>query len=226
MSGASDPSNAFGRVQEFVAELLYRLLKIAVSPIVRSYFGLRVEGAENIPLKGGFICAANHASFLDIFVIGTCTSQRLFFFIKDKYYRMSWLHWFFKLMGCIEIKSQGPNYSALRKGAGYLRQNRVLHIFPEGTRSGSGELKQFHKGVAFLSVHTGVPILPVYLHGTHEALGRHSWIPKPSPIACCIAAPLSPAGRSIDEVNSSLEEAIKELEQRCVQIQGGHLDSL
>jgi 1-acyl-sn-glycerol-3-phosphate acyltransferase len=195
----------------YMGNLLYRLLKVVLSPFIRIYFRLRTEGLENIPAKGGFILAANHASFLDVFIIGASVRQRPYFFIKDTYYRSKYLHWFFKIIECIEVRSEGANSRALIQGIRYLKESKVLHIFPEGTRSESGELNGFHKGVAFISIQSGAPVVPIYIDGTSDALSRHAWIPKPHPISCRIGRPIDPGGHAVHELMCQLEKSVESL---------------
>lgn len=63
-------------------------------------------------------------------------------------------------------------------------------IYPEETRSLSGELQSFRPGVGLLAVELGVPVVPIHLHGLYELLPKGSWAPRRGPVEVTIGAPL------------------------------------
>ena len=96
----------------------------------------------------------------------------------------------------------------MRAGAFGLRHGRVLILYPEGERSIDGPPKKFKKGAAILSIHTGVPIVPVAIDGFHEAWPRGKRFQKFTPLQIRFGNPLYPPPES--QVSESAYDTLTE----------------
>jgi len=100
------------------------------------------------------------------------------------------------------------------------KNQRSLVIYPEGTRSTTGELQPFKRGLAIVSVELGIPILPAYIDGTHKAFPKGRNTMKPVKLSIDIGKPIYPEeflknAENSTEVNfSSYAKVTKELENR------------
>jgi 1-acyl-sn-glycerol-3-phosphate acyltransferase len=150
----------------------YWIFRAGFIVFFKLFFNFTVEGLENIPQKTNFIIAANHASWMDPVVIGVAIPKKINFVAMRYLYSIGWLRWFVRLMQAL------PTGSASRKGAQLLKTNKNVGLFPEGGCSRDGRLKQFRRGVAFLAMKTGRPVVPCAIIGTNEILPRKARFPK------------------------------------------------
>src|SRR3954451_10498054 len=150
--------------------MTYWVLKAILTPILRFFFRVRVEGLENVPADGPAILASNHLSFLDSIFLPLVVRRRVTFVAKAEYFDNAKTAWFFRGCGQIPIRREGGSASerALASATEVLRDGKVFGIYPEGTRTRDGKLHRGHTGVARLAFRTGTPIVPVGMIGTDE----------------------------------------------------------
>src|SRR5262249_51906866 len=139
-------------------------------------FRLRWTGMENIPRSGPFLICPNHESFLDAPMLYTILPSRVIANIFSLGYSDYWQGRFSsRLAQLTNIVAIDPNVNltrALQAGAVGLKRNKILLVFPEGTRSFDGHVAEFKKGAAILACELGVPVVPVGINGTHESWPR------------------------------------------------------
>jgi 1-acyl-sn-glycerol-3-phosphate acyltransferase len=149
----------------------YWALKVVLTPILRFFFRVRVEGAERIPSEGAAILASNHVSFSDSIFLPLVLRRRITFVAKAEYFDDPKTAWFFRAVGQIPIRREGGSASAgaLAAATDVLRAGDLFGIYPEGTRSPDGRLYKGKTGIARLAIANGVPIIPVAMVGTADA---------------------------------------------------------
>ena len=104
-------------------------------------------------------------------------------------------------------------YNALQLSAYVLRRGKILLVFPEGSRSRDGSIKEFKKGVGIISKELNIPIVPVAISGTYAMLPSGRLFPKPSKITVSFGKPVHPSGRDYDEIVKTLYgDVVKMLE--------------
>ncbi|HEY5981389.1 MAG TPA: lysophospholipid acyltransferase family protein [Microlunatus sp.] len=146
---------------------------VLLGPPVKKIFSPIVEGAENVPAKGGAILAANHLSFADWVFMPLALDRRITFVAKSDYFTgegvKGWAQRrFFAGTGQVPIDRSGGRASegALRAGMKVLGRGDLFGIFPEGTRSHDGRLYKGRTGVARMALEAQVPVIPVAVIGT------------------------------------------------------------
>jgi 1-acyl-sn-glycerol-3-phosphate acyltransferase len=149
----------------------YWLTKYLLTPYLRLFFRLRVEGRENIPRQGPAILASNHISFCDSFFLPLVVPRRVRYIAKAEYFDNWKVAWFFKANGHIPLRrGEGADWKrALDGAAEALAAGELFGIYPEGTRSKDGRLHRGHTGVAMLAARTGAPVIPIGFIGTDKA---------------------------------------------------------
>ena len=165
--------------------IFYWLTKFLFGILARIFFRLKVEGQENIPKKGGFILAANHASSLDPFMIVAAIPRYIRWTVIYEYYDQGHFKWILKQMRFIRVENSLPK-EAFRT----LLQGGILGIFPEGRRTWDGQIGQARRGVAALARRTSCPVVPVGISGTFAALPRTRKQLELHPITVRIGPPL------------------------------------
>jgi len=173
--------------------MAYWLMKAVLTPILRFFFRVRVEGLEHVPAQGAAILASNHVSFSDSIFLPLVLDRRVTFVAKAEYFEDPKTRWFFKAVGQIPIKREGGSASqrALDSAREVLDGGGLFGIYPEGTRSPDGRLYKGHTGVARLALQCGAPVLAVAMIGTREAQPIGQVIPKLfMPITVRVSAPM------------------------------------
>ena len=150
--------------------------------IARLYFRLEGRGAENIPQEGPYMLAANHQSFLDGMLVMAYSPKKnvrkTFFFAKESHVKHPIVQSIAKRHNVIVMEPTNLKTSIQRMGEAF-KQGKNIIIFPEGTRTETGEVGEFKKTFAILAKELNVPIVPCSIHGAYEALPKHSKWARP-----------------------------------------------
>ena len=160
---------------------LWFLAKTVMSPVCRFFWKFEVNGMENVPAEGGAIMAPNHLSVIDSFFLPVVLDRRITYVGKAEYMDDWKTKYLFPALGMVPIDRSGGSASqaALDTAASILESGELFGIYPEGTRSRSGNLHKGRTGVARLSMRTGAPIVPVGLRGTLEVQPPDQPAPRP-----------------------------------------------
>jgi len=155
--------------------------RAVLGPLFRFAWRVRTEGMHHIPKTGGALIAPNHTSVLDSFFVPLVLPRRITYVGKAEYMDDWKTKVLFPAMGMIPIDRSGGDASAaaLNAAAGVLESGELFGIYPEGTRSRSGDLHKGHTGVARLALRTGCPIIPVGLIGARAIQPPDAKFPKP-----------------------------------------------
>jgi len=162
--------------------------------LVHAAFRLRVRGRERLPESGPFVLAPRHMSYLDPFVLAAVLS----FPLLRRTYWAAWTGVAFgatfrplrRLTHVVPVDSSWGAASSLAYAAAVLRRRQNLVWFPEGRLSQSGDLLELKPGTGLLLARYPLPVVPVYLQGTGEALPPGRKLPRPRPIDVVFGAPL------------------------------------
>jgi 1-acyl-sn-glycerol-3-phosphate acyltransferase len=173
--------------------MAYWVMKLLLTPVLRFFYRVRVEGLEHVPEAGPAILASNHVSFCDSIFLPLVLRRRITFVAKAEYFDDPKTAWFFRAAGQIPIKRGGGPASAraLESAAEVLQSGHLFGIYPEGTRSPDGQLYRGRTGVARLALENDVPVLAVAMIGTREAqpIGQ-VWPNLFRPVTIRVSAPL------------------------------------
>jgi 1-acyl-sn-glycerol-3-phosphate acyltransferase len=128
---------------------------------------LRIDGLEKLPPNG--VLAPNHESMFDIIALA-CLPIHYRWISKESVGRIPFIGWAMKAMGCFFVKRDrsGHDLNVMAEVEQALRDGAMVIIFPEGTRSRSGELLPFKKGAFKTSINAEAPLIPIAISGTRE----------------------------------------------------------
>lgn len=172
---------------------LYGVCHYVVGMVCDQFFRGEVAGVENLPTKGGFLVAANHASLLDPPLIGAQVPRQMSFFARKTLWKGGIVSWWMNSVGCIPVdRDGGSDVQALKRVLKALGEGKVLILFPEGTRTPDGGLQQAKAGVGFMACKAGVPIVPTRIFGSYRAMGRNQPLRLGSPVSVVFGKPVSP----------------------------------
>lgn len=154
----------------FTVLAIWTLVRTAFFVSFRLLYRLRYDGQENIPLEGPVIYVANHQSNLDPPSIGCMVWDRPFTSLaRSSLFDNKLFGWLIRLPGAIPIRRGRSDASAIRTAIAELQAGGCLLMFPEGSRSTDGAVKQFKAGVLVLVRRTKVPVVPIAVEGAFDA---------------------------------------------------------
>ncbi|NLI91741.1 MAG: 1-acyl-sn-glycerol-3-phosphate acyltransferase [Peptococcaceae bacterium] len=138
--------------------------------IVLKIKGCKAEGLENVPSEGPVIIACNHISMWDPVIVGCTLSRQVFFMAKQELFDAPVIGKIFNWLEAIPVKRGKGDINAIRSSIRVLKEGKVLGIFPEGTRSKSGDIQEAMNGIALIMEKSKAPILPAKVFGSKGLL--------------------------------------------------------
>ena len=171
----------------------YRLVCATVRIFFRIWERFEIHNPENIPTIGGCIIASNHVSYLDPPVIAIGIKHRVVHFMaRNTLFSKPFARWFLKSVQVLPMDRTRGDVGALRKGINLLQSGKVLGLFPEGTRSPTGEMKNAEGGIGFLIAKAKVPVVPAYVDGTFQAFPKGAKCIKRGRVRVFYGEPIKP----------------------------------
>ncbi|MCO6436835.1 MAG: AMP-binding protein [Phycisphaerae bacterium] len=167
-----------------------------MSLFLNSYVRVRAVGRENIPAEGAFILTPNHGSHLDspAVLIAVGGRRRVWVAGAEDYFFNSALKRFLfgKVLDTIAVDRQADGFRGLRRCSNALRQGEGLLIFPEGTRTLTGQIQPFKIGAAVLAIERQVPIVPVHIDRSYQLFRKGQRFIRPGVITVAFGEPVPP----------------------------------
>ena len=152
--------------------MFYYVVRALFWLLLKIFWRMEIIGIENLPESGGLIIASNHVSYLDPAVLVASLNRKIYFITKKEVFKNGFVSFILKNLNAISVDRENVDILAFKKAINILREEKVLGIFPEGTRSSNGELQELKLGTIKIAMKTGVPILPVAIIGTHKIYPR------------------------------------------------------
>jgi len=173
-------------------EFAYGFFHYGMGVLCDIHFRIRVSGGEHLPRRGGFIVAANHASLLDPPIVGAQLPRQVAAFARKSLWKGGIASWWLTIVGVIPVdRDGGSDVRAIRRVLQALKQEKGIILFPEGTRSRTGEMGTFKAGLGMLVAATQVPVVPCFLRGTYAAWpSERKWPRRGAKISLHIGLPL------------------------------------
>jgi len=158
--------------------------------LYKLYFRWRVYNPERVPLEGGVILAANHASFLDPPLVGSGVRRGINYLARESLFRFPVMGWVLRQWQVVPVDRDGGGAKGLKAILDRLLAGGAIILFPEGTRTRDGKLQPARSGIGLTVIKSTAPVVPVRVFGTFEAYGRHLRIPRPFRVAVKYGRPM------------------------------------
>jgi 1-acyl-sn-glycerol-3-phosphate acyltransferase len=170
---------------------------VAINPFWR----FRTSGARIDDPRRPYIAVANHESFADIFLICHLPWE-MKWLSKDAVFRLPFMGWMMRMAGDISVKRGNlrSRKEALEGIRDRLRKRVSVMVMPEGTRSTTGELLPFRDGAFRLAIEEQVPILPIALVGTRNAMAKGSLLFNRAVAEARVLEPVPTEGMTLADV--------------------------
>jgi 1-acyl-sn-glycerol-3-phosphate acyltransferase len=211
-------------------DMLVYSLRTCAAAIIRSWLSVfhrfRIIGRENLPRQGSFVLAANHSSHLDALCLLSALPLRklhcAFPLAARDYFFVTAPRTFVAAVVTNALPMErrlSPRQSLTVCRHLLDKPGSILIVFPEGTRTTTGELGDFKPGVGTLLAGTEHPVLPCYLDGAFAAWPKGAWCPRPTHVKLRIGTP-----RVYSHLPSGKESAVqicRELHAAVAELAGG-----
>ena len=184
-------------------KLLYKILKIIYSTLLKALYRPTAIGIENIPEEGPIIFAGNHRHAFDPVVVMSYTKRIVHYMAKESLFKG--LHGFlFKQIGIIKIYRTKNNPRAIEEAEEILKMCGTIGIYPEGTRNKTDEeLLKFKHGAVVIAKQSGSKIVPFAIKGGYKLFRKSLKIE--------FGKPVDVSNMEIDEANDYIRNEVLNL---------------
>ncbi len=175
---------------------------------------LRRSGVENVPAAGPVLIVCNHLSLWDPpFVGASARPRRVHFMAKSELFRVRAFGWLIGRVGAFPVERGGMDRDAIRTARQILARGDAMVMFPEGTRSLSGNLRPFFPGAGLMALEPGVTVVPAAVWGSQHRFGPVRVVfGKPVDLSGLADAPKSERARL---ATTAMAEAIARLVEQA-----------
>lgn len=189
--------------------------------VSRLLWGARIEGVEHLPRSGPFILVANHCSNLDPLMMGWASGHQIgrivHFMAKIEMRGWPIIGWLATQAGVYFVRRGERDRGAQQFSLSSLADGRPIAIFPEGTRSRTGHLREGKPGAALIAMRSGAPLVPAGISGTHRIFQGGRRFPRPTRVRIRYGEPFTlrhqPSGRlDRDELAAGTERIMSAIE--------------
>lgn len=162
--------------------MFYDTLWVLCRTLGVALFGIRYRLAEPIPPTGGLLVLATHQSHLDPLLLGLVCERRLSYLARSSLFSWGPFAAIISALDAVPIDREASSVAAMKTVIRKLRGGAALTIYPEGTRTSTGQFGEVKNGFALVARRAGVPILPVAIVGAWECWPRGQLLPLPGRI--------------------------------------------
>ncbi len=169
---------------------VYRTVHTLCRIAARLWFDYRVVHRERLIESGPALIVCNHVSYFDPPMVGIAYRKAIWFLARKTLLRGVG-GWIYPRLQVVPVDQDNPDMTALKNIIRLLQRGERVLLFPEGARSWDGLPKPPEPGVGLVIAKAGVPVQPVRLFGTHEAMPRGASFPRPAKIRLVVGDPIA-----------------------------------
>lgn len=150
----------------------YSFARSVVASIFKPWYRVEVVGLENFPKEGGVLLCTNHIHNFDPLIVGISTPRPVHFMAKEEIFNVPVFGNIVRKCNAFPVKRGMGDREALRSGLKVLKDGHVFGLFPEGTRSKTGEIGKGLSGAGFFALRTDAAVLPCAIIGPYKSLRK------------------------------------------------------
>ena len=150
----------------------YSFARSLCNGVFNPIYRFEVVGKENFPKEGGVLLVSNHINNLDPIAMGIAAPRPVHYMAKAELFEIPVIGKLATMVHAFPVKRGLSDREALRKGLSVLKEGNVLGLFPEGTRSKTGEIGKGLAGAGFFALRTDAIVMPCAILGPYKAFNR------------------------------------------------------
>ncbi len=213
----------FPREPDMFVYGLRSMATVSLRAWLKVYHRLEIVGRENLPDEGSFVMVSNHSSHLDALALLAALPakkvHRAFPAVAEDYFFVSLPR---AILSAVFINALPFGRKVrVRQSLDLCRKllanpGNILILFPEGTRSATGQMGDFRPGIGSLVAGMNLPVVPCAVQGAFQAWPRRAFLPRPRPVRLIIGKPrnyagLAPHKEHAQQISAELRDAVQEL---------------
>jgi 1-acyl-sn-glycerol-3-phosphate acyltransferase len=147
---------------------IFLLLRIGVLPTLRVLLRFKIHGLQNVPRRGGALIIGNHVHNSDPILMLSASPRPVLWMAKEEVWKLPVLRWFATQAGAFPVKRGTFDRDAIRTAVDTINEGLLVGMFPEGTRSTTGGLKEPFAGASLVALRSGAPVIPCVIVGSED----------------------------------------------------------
>jgi 1-acyl-sn-glycerol-3-phosphate acyltransferase len=194
----------------YAAGRFFRLMAVAAVKI-NPLWHFRTDGRKITDPRRPYVAVSNHISYADIFLISHLPWE-MKWLAKDTVFKIPVMGWIMHMAGDIHVVrgNRESIVSAIKGCRDRLAKRVSVMIFPEGTRSKTGELQSFKDGAFRIAIESQVPVLPIAVAGTRDAMEKGTFRFRRANAVCRVLDPIETAGMTLDDL-PALRDRVRDI---------------
>lgn len=173
-----------------LTRIFYRSVQWITLVLLKVLFRYQYRYADRLPMSGGTLICPNHTSHLDPMAVGCMVRRRVAFLAKKSLFEIKLLGAFLNGVDCIPIDRKATGIGGMKETLKRLKRSESIVFFPEGERSRDGNMLPLMTGFTALVKRVKVQVVPIGIHGTHDAWPRGQSTPKLGRIKLIVGHPI------------------------------------
>nr|WP_263325890.1 lysophospholipid acyltransferase family protein [Neobacillus sp. Marseille-Q6967] len=188
----------------------YTFARSVAASIFRPLYRVEVKGTEHFPTEGGVLLCSNHIHNFDPIIAGISAPRPVHFMAKEELFSVPVLGNIVRKCNAFPVKRGMSDREALRKGLAVLKDQHVLGLFPEGTRSKTGEIGKGLAGAGFFALRSEAAVLPCAIIGPYKSFHKVKVVFGPPIDMKDLRTAKAPADQVTELIMQEIHKLIKE----------------
>ncbi|MEO6434370.1 MAG: lysophospholipid acyltransferase family protein [Tepidisphaeraceae bacterium] len=185
---------------------LYTFGRMMLRPWSDLWFDLKVYHPEYVPRKGGVLVVANHQSYLDPILLAVKIARPFSFLAKSELFENPFFGWMISRLNAFPVRQGEGDIGAVKETIRRLQEGHALIVYPEGTRSLSGEIEEIQPGIGLIARRAGVPVVPAVIDGSYAAWPKGATLFHPHSVRVLY-------GPALDLKHMKASQVVKKVDQ-------------
>jgi 1-acyl-sn-glycerol-3-phosphate acyltransferase len=150
----------------------YEFARSVVYGVFKPWYRIEAIGREHFPKEGGVLLCSNHIHNFDPMVVGMMAPRPIHYMAKEEIFSVPVLGNIVRKCNAFPVKRGFNDREALRTGLKLLKDGHVFGLFPEGTRSKTGELGKGLSGAGFFALRSTAAVVPCAIIGPYRSFRK------------------------------------------------------
>ena len=192
----------------------YRLFRFVFGLFFRVWFRLKVFHRGRVPRTGGVILASNHVCYFDPVFVVSSLERMVVGLARESAFKFPINGFLLRSWRMIPVDQSGSG-RGLKTFLSRVRGGDAVIMYPEGTRSPTGQIQAPQPGIGLIIIKSEAPVIPIKIFGAYEAYGRHIWVPRPYEVQIKFGEPLDFAELRAEAKQTKNKERLKEIYKKA-----------